>query len=61
MEFTKVFFLTKFSGVNPNEMKTQADKIDGDVVINVRKGKLIYVYDLEVTLKWEGELLSPIS
>jgi activator of HSP90 ATPase len=30
------------------------DKTEGDAVINVRKGKLLFVYDLEVTAKLEG-------
>jgi len=34
----------------------KVDKAEGDVVINVRKGKLIYVYDLEVTMKFEADI-----
>lgn len=32
----------------------QIEKTEGDAVINVRKGKLLFVYDLEVTAKLEG-------
>jgi len=31
---------------------TALDKVSGDSVINLRKGRTILIYDLEVTLKW---------
>lgn len=34
----------------------QVDKLDGDASINIRKGKTLLVFDLDVTCKWEGEV-----
>ena len=34
----------------------QVDKLDGDASINIRKGKTLLVFDLDVSCKWEGEL-----
>jgi len=55
--FKKLFTEVTFLKEPPLTLQiNKVDKIDGDVVINVRKGKLLYVYDLEVSLKWKGEI-----
>lgn len=35
---------------------TKVDKIDGEATANNRKGKLIFFYEWNVVLKWEGSL-----
>ncbi len=27
---------------------------EGDIYVNVRKGKTIYIFDMEITIDWEG-------
>lgn len=34
---------------------TGLDKFEGDVILNVRKAKLIAAYELDITLSWHGE------
>jgi len=34
----------------------KVDKLEGDASINIRKGKTLLVFDLDVTCKWEGEV-----
>jgi len=34
---------------------TEVDSIEGDVIANMRKGKLIFFYEVEIKLKWKGE------
>lgn len=33
----------------------RVDKIEGDVDVNVRKGKVIYLFDLSLELNWSGQ------
>lgn len=35
---------------------TAVDKVDGEATANNRKGKLIFFYEWNVVLKWEGSL-----
>lgn len=37
---------------------TAVDKVDGEATANNRKGKLIFFYEWNVVLKWEGSLTS---
>lgn len=34
----------------------KVDKIEGDAVINVRKGKRILVFELNISASWEGKV-----
>lgn len=35
---------------------TEMEKIEGEAVVNNRKGKLIFFYDWDMTLVWHGQL-----
>ena len=35
---------------------TEVEKIEGDVTVQSRKQKKFPLYELEITLKWEGQL-----
>jgi activator of HSP90 ATPase len=37
---------------------TTVTHVDGDVTVNTRKQKTIVLYELDVTVKWEGQLTS---
>lgn len=49
-------FEIKAKGAAPSCRVTSADKIDGEATANNRKGKLIFFYEWNVVLKWEGSL-----
>lgn len=36
---------------------TEMDKINGEATANNRKGKLIFFYEWDLTMKWEGRLI----
>lgn len=36
---------------------SELDKIEGDAVVNNRKGKLIFFYEWDISLTWKGNLL----
>ena len=38
-----------------NVVIEEVDKCDGEARANNRKGKLIFFYEWEITLKWKGE------
>lgn len=40
---------------------TKCDSVTGDCASNVRKNKTIFIYDLEVKLKWKGNILEIYS
>lgn len=49
-------FKIKSNDGEPSCRVTQIDKIEGEATANNRKGKLIFFYEWNVVLKWEGEV-----
>ena len=39
-----------------NAVTTEVSSIEGDAFVNNRKGKLIFIYDFALKVKWKGEV-----
>ena len=39
-----------------NVVVEEVEKVEGEARVNNRKGKLIFFYEWEITLKWKGEV-----
>nr|AAM53279.1 unknown protein [Arabidopsis thaliana]AAN15364.1 unknown protein [Arabidopsis thaliana] len=62
LEWSRNFFTKQFSGVdilsgegNLFIKVSKIEKVEGEAYVNVRKGKIIPGYELNVSLSWEGE------
>lgn len=49
-------FEIKETGVTLTSRISSVEKVDGEATANNRKGKLIFFYEWDVVLKWEGSL-----